>query len=237
MNTLNIPHYLETQVHPAFTMIKVEGGSFQMGSDDQEAFPRERPVHPVSVSDFYLGQYPVTQALWEAVIGKNPSRFPGKNRPIERVSWEDCQVFCAKLRELTGQPYRLPSEAEWEYAARGGHLSQGFLYAGSEDLDEVDWYDQRGGYGTQPVGLKQPNELGLYDMSGNVIEWCEDDWHTTYDGAPKNGRPWIDTPERAPYRVYRGGFWLSTAGSCRVSYRHFLTPGFRFDFLGLRLAR
>ncbi|MEM6261912.1 MAG: formylglycine-generating enzyme family protein [Bacteroidota bacterium] len=229
--------YQETALAPAFTMVRIAGGDFLMGSEDQEAYGDEKPVHPVNISSFYLGQYPVTQALWQAVMGENPSRFPGKNRPVESVTWDDCQVFCAKLSELTDQPYRLPSEAEWEYAARGGHLSHGFLYSGSNDLDEVGWYGQRGGFGTQPIGLKPPNELGLYDMSGNVYEWCEDDWHITYDGAPKNGRPWIDTPERAPYRVCRGGGWSDSARRCRVSYRNSHSPGNRSGILGLRLAR
>lgn len=208
-----------------------------MGGNDEQAESREKPVQQVEVPDFYLGQHPVTQALWQAVMGENPSFFPGADRPVESVSWDDCQVFIQRLNERTGQTYRLPSEVEWEYAARGGALSEGYRYAGSDLLDEVGWYGRNSGNETHPVGQKLPNELGLYDMSGNVFERCEDDWHDSYEGAPVDGSAWIDQPQRAARRVSRGGLWFFAAQYCRVAFRNPYSPGHRDDGLGLRLAR
>ena len=226
---------IETIDGHAFEMVYIEGGSFQMGSESEEAYSNEKPVHPVTVPDFYLGRYPVTQSLWQAVMGENPSRFQGPERPVERVSWDDCQRFIEKLNAKTKQSYRLPSEEEWEYAARGGRLSEGYLYAASDKLDEVGWYDDNSGGETQPVGLKLPNELGLYDMSGNVWEWCEDDWHGDYKGAPGDGSAWVGNP-RGAHRVCRGGDWAYPARNCRVSYRNNRSPGYRGSPRGFRLA-
>ncbi len=221
----------------SFDLILVEGGAFQMGSKDEEAFEDEQLVHQVQVPDFYLGKYPVTQALWKAVMGgdNNPSNFQGDNRPVERVSWEDAHEFLKKLNELTNQTYRLPTESEWEYAACGGTKSQGFKYAGSNKLKDVGWYDKNSYGETKPVGLKYPNELGLYDMSGNVYEWIEDDWHGNYDGAPTDGTAWLAV-DRGSDRVVRGGGWGDGARGCRVSCRGNTGATGRGNDLGFRLA-
>ncbi|MDX1908387.1 MAG: formylglycine-generating enzyme family protein [Bacteroidia bacterium] len=230
------PTYTETRITPTFQMIRIPGGTFQMGGADDQAFEREKPVHPVTVPDFYLGQYPVTQALWEAVMGHNPSGFKGETRPVENVSWDDCQDFIRKLNACTGKTYRLPTEAEWEYAARGGSSSEGYLYAGSDKLRDVGWYVENSGYETYPVGQLSSNELGLYDLNGNVWEWCEDDWHDTYTGAPTDGCAWTDGLQRGSRRVGRGGSLSFDAQSCRVSCRIDPSPDSRYDSLGLRLA-
>ena len=228
-------------------MIFIEGGRFDMGSsaDDLEAHEDEKPQHPVSVPDFYLGKYPVTQGLWKTVMdGKNPSRFPGDDRPVEQVSWNETQVFIGKLNDLPedsrppGHWYRLPTEAEWEYAARGGkYHPEGYKYAGSDRLKDVGWYDENSGSETKPVGLKYPNQLGIHDMSGNVWEWCADDWHEKYDErAPKDGIAWIDHPERGMYRVLRGGSWYLNAQYCRVAYRDYGGPDTLNYGIGFRLV-
>ncbi len=210
-------------------MVLVKGGTFTMGwvaGRDGEGDDDEKPWHKVWVSDFYIGKYEVTQAQWRAVMGSDPPELYNTgcdDCPVERVSWNDVQAFLKRLNALTGKRYRLLTEAEWEYAARGGLQSRGYMYSGSNDLDEVGWYDgnyQRGKtYGsegtTRPVGQKRPNELGLYDMSGNVWEWVEDDWHRDYRGAPTDGRAWVDSP-RASNRVYRGGSCSVTARHCRA---------------------
>ena len=152
----------------SFDMILVEGGTFMMGSEDSDALSSEKPVHEVSLDGFYIGRYPVTQSLWRAVMGNdnNPSYFKGNERPVEQVSWQDAQVFIQKLNGLADKPYRLPTEAEWEYAARGGKQSEGYKYAGSNKLKEVAWYRGNSHSETKVVGLKYPNELGIYDMPG-----------------------------------------------------------------------
>jgi formylglycine-generating enzyme required for sulfatase activity len=163
--------------------------------------------------------------------------------PVERVSWNDIQDFLKKLNGLTGKRYRLPTEAEWEYAARGGNQSRDFLYSGSNNIDEAAWYDSNAKSGntygeqktTRPVGGKKANELGLYDMSGNVWEWCEDDWHGNYQGAPTDGRAWVDSP-RGSYRVGRGGSGTDRAGYCRAANRTYNAPAGRGTFVGFRLA-
>ena len=223
-----------------FDLIQVEGGRFMMGGQDEEASDDEKPVHEVSLADFYLGKYPVTQGLWKAVMGEenNPSNFKGDNRPVERVSWNDVQDFLKKLNELTGQSFRLPSEAEWDYAARGGKQSQGHKYAGSPILKEVGWFSGNSYGETKPVGMKAPNELGLYDMSGNVWEWCED-WYSReyYDECKKQGT--VNNPlgpERGGHRVIRGGSWYFDPQYCRVAARYFGDPTNRSDDVGFRLA-
>ncbi len=220
-----------------FEMRLVEGGSFQMGS---EKYGDEKPIHTVQISSFFMAQYPVTQGLWKAVLGKanNPFRFKSDSSPVERVSWEDTQGFIQKLNEQTGQDYRLPTEAEWEYAARGGKDSHehSYNFAGSDTLEEVAWYyANTDSLRTMPVGLKAPNALGLYDMSGNVYEWCQD-W---YAGDYYSKSPEKDPkgPSEGSSRVIRGGSWSNEPDSCRVAYRNRFHPDSRFDDLGFRLAR
>ncbi len=227
---------------PDHDMVFVAGGAFLMGGQDEEAQDDEKPVHQVTLGDFSIGKYPVTQALWKAVMGQdnNPSFFSGDRRPVETVSWDDAKIFIDKLNEKTGRAapglvYRLPTEAEWEYAARGGQASHVYLYAGSDDLKEVGWYYENSHRETKPVGLKDANELDMYDMSGNVWEWVEDHWHGNYEGAPANGSAWTDREEGSD-RVLRGGGWSDDPRSCRVAYRGNSWPDYRLINLGFRLV-
>ena len=219
-----------------FKMIKVEGGTFSMGATSEQeydAFSCEKPVHSVTLSDYYIGETEVTQELWEAVMGSNPSYFEGDNqRPVENVSWNDCQKFIKKLNRLTGKEFRLPTEAEWEYAARGGKYSRGYKYSGSNNADEVAWYDSNSGSKTHPVKTKKANELGLYDMSGNVWEWCNDWWGCYQSNSQTNPTG----PSEGESRVLRGGGWCYFDMGVRVSRRDYLTPGYRHIIIGLRLA-
>ena len=227
-----------------FLMLPIEGGTFQMGDEHGDLWEACRPVHSVTVSDFYLGQYPVAQALWKAVMqGKNPSHFQGDDLPVETVSCDDAQAFIQKLNEMTAEDrlenhfYRLPTEAEWEYAARGGKFwEEGCRYAGSDRLKDVGWYDRNSHGETKPAGLKFPNELGLYDMSGNVWEWCEDDWNNDYRDTPSDGSAWIEGTNRGSQRVYRGGGCIDSKQYCRVAARTIDRPGFRDINLGFRLV-
>ena len=218
-----------------FTMVPVEGGTFTMGATSEQgsdAEEDEKPAHKVTLSDYYIGQTEVTQALWEAVMGSNPSFFEGDNLPVEQVSWNDCQVFIQKLNQLTGKQFRLPTEAEWEYAARGGRKSQGYKYAGGNNIGSVAWYTGNSGIETHPIGTKQANELGIYDMSGNVYEWCSD-WYGDYTSSSQSDP---QGPSSGSGRVGRGGDYGSSAGYCRVSNRYGILPGCRGDNLGLRLS-
>ncbi len=220
-----------------FEMVLVRGGSFQMGNEDEAAFSSERPIHEVTVSDFAIGKYLVTQALWKAVMGEggNPSYFKGDRRPVESISWLEAQNFIKKLNQQTEGGYRLPTEAEWEYAARGGRESQNYKYAGGNKLKEVGWFRDNSHGETKTVGLKDPNELGLYDMSGNVYEWVEDQWHDNYEGAPSDGSAWVDQSKGAD-RVLRGGGWDFNPRFCRVSDRFNGGPEFRDFDVGFRLV-
>ncbi|MEM7513737.1 MAG: SUMF1/EgtB/PvdO family nonheme iron enzyme [Bacteroidota bacterium] len=231
-------------------MVKVEGGSFMMGGEGEYD---GKPIHQVSLKDFHIGKYPVTQAQWEKVMGENPSHFKGDlQRPVEMVSWGDCHQFIKKLNQQTGRKFRLPSEAEWEFAARGGKLSKGFIYAGSDQPEEVGWLWRTPEDGkdsvrlfldkflgisgkTHSVGQKDPNELGLYDMSGNVWEWCADDWHDNYKKAPDNSSAWIDQP-RAETRVVRGGSWFVNDDGCSVAFRLNYRPSYLKSDIGFRLS-
>ena len=212
----------------------VEGGTFLMGGQDNEVQEDENPAHNVTLNTFYIGKYPVTQAQWRAVMNTNPSHFKGDNLPVEQVSWEDAVEFCHRLSKLTGKTYRLPTEAEWEYAARGGQQSKGYKYAGSNNIDTVAWYDKNSGSTTHPVGQKNPNELGLYDMSGNVWEWCND-WYAAdyYKNSPANNPT---GPTSGTSRVLRGGSWRSYAQRCRSAYRDNFTPSIRDRNRGFRLV-
>lgn len=219
----------------SFDMIRVEGGTFMMGalSDDNEAFVPELPRHSVSLSSFYMGEIVVTQELWETVMGSNPSYFTGYNqRPVEQVSWNDSQEFIRMLNSLTGKYFRLPTEAEWEYAARGGNKSQGYKYCGSNNVGDVAWYDSNSNNQTHPVKQKQANELGIYDMSGNVWEWCSD-WYGSYNSYSQTDPA---GPSFGSDRVCRGGSWNYDAFLCRSSDRCWVTPDFKHSGLGFRLA-
>ncbi|MGN0229129.1 MAG: formylglycine-generating enzyme family protein [Muribaculaceae bacterium] len=218
----------------SFEMVAVESGTFTMGATSEQgsdAWDDEKPAHKVTLSDYYIGKTEVTQALWKAVMGDNPSYYKGENLPVEQVSWNDCQEFIKKLNSLTGKKFRLPTEAEWEYAARGGSKSRGYKYSGSNNIDEVAWYDDNSGSKTHEVGTKRPNELGIYNMSGNVWEWCSD-WYDKYSG---NAQTNPKGPDSGSDRVGRGGGWGGSAGYCRSSGRDDLDPGAR-DIIGLRLC-
>ena len=218
-----------------FTMVAVDGGTFTMGATNEQgsdANDDEKPVHPVTLSPFYIGQTEVTQALWEAVMGSNPSYSTGTNKPVEKVSWNDCQDFLRKLNEITGENFKLPTEAQWEYAARGGNRSQGYKYSGSNTPNSVAWYGDNSGHATHDVGTLQGNELGIYDMSGNVSEWCED-WDSDYSS---NSQTDPTGPSAGTFRVYRGGAYPSFVSVCRVSFRGGMKPIFPDNTIGLRLA-
>lgn len=234
-----------------FKMIRVDGGTFTMGATSEQgsdADSDESPTHRVTLSTYYIGETEVTQALWQAVMGQKPTSDGsqwsstyglGNNYPAYYVSWNDCQEFIRKLNSLTGQSFRLPTEAEWEFAARGGNESRGYKYSGSNALSNVAWYwdnipsqeSGTAGYGTQNVATKSPNELGLYDMSGNVWEWCQD-WYGNYSSSSLTNPM---GPSSGSYRVHRGGSYAYDAGGCRVSNRGIMAPGGR-GILGLRLA-
>ena len=214
--------------------VLVPAGGFQMGSKKSEY---EKPIHQVTIQrPFYIQTTQVTQEQWQSVMGENPSHFRkcGHECPVESVSWDDVKQFLVKLNENGEGEYRLPTEAEWEYAARSGGKDQ--TYAGGENLDELGWYSKNCGGRTHTVGQKKPNSLGIYDMSGNVDEWVEDDWHDNYNGAPDDGSAWIDKP-RDNGRVIRGGCWHYDAGRCRSASRSIYGRGYRDDGLGFRLTK
>jgi formylglycine-generating enzyme required for sulfatase activity len=218
-------------------LVLVPAGTFIMGDEFGDGETREGPAHPVTISrGFYLGKYEVAQRQWQEIMGSNPSYFSacGVDCPVERVSWDDIQDFITALNAQTGQTYRLPTEAEWEYAAKGGPSPDGTKYAGSDTVDDVAWYLGTSLSTTHPVGQKQPNGSGLYDMSGNVWEWVEDSWHYDYDGAPADGSAWLSGDSR---RVIRGSSWVSRAWDIRVSYRTGHYSSDWLDFIGFRLAQ
>ncbi len=230
----------------SFDLIRVEGGIFTMGAFNPEPFTWEKPAHPVRVDTFYLGIYLVTQALWKAILGpgNNPSEFAGDERPVENLAWADIvKDFlpelnrCTAVRRPAGLVYRLPTEAEWEYAARGGPHQSPFLFAGSDNLDAVGWYEANSGNETKPVGLKAPNALGIYDMSGNVSERCIDWFDEGYyqacadEGTAFNPRG----PEGSVLRVGRGGNYYTDCRRCRTSYRGSV-PNRQLPAFGFRLV-
>lgn len=216
-------------------MVYVSGGTFTMGGTSEQgsdAESDEKPTHNVTLSSYYICKYEVTQALWRAVMGSTPSYFKGDNLPVEQVSWNECQTFINRLNSYTGRNFRLPTEAEWEFAARGGNYSRHYKYSGSNYISDVAWYDDNSGNRTHPVGTKQPNELGLYDMSGNVCEWCSD-WYGSYSSYSQSNPT---GPNSGSFRVDRGGSWGNFAGSCRSSRRGNYAPGNSLHDLGLRLV-
>jgi formylglycine-generating enzyme required for sulfatase activity len=238
---IGLPNNSEGIINPlAGEFIEVRGGTFLMGAQseypnapnyDADAEDDESPVHKVTLSDYFIGKYPVTQAQWKAVMGSNPSRFEGDNLPVGSVSWDDVQEFIRRLNQQTGKNYRLPTEAEWEFAARGGNQSRGYKYSGSNTPDNVAWYYENSGNKTQPFGTKQANELGI-DMSGNVWEWCSD-WYGDYSNASQTDPRGAST---GPFRVSRRGSWDSDAGYALVSGRNGFLPFDRYRNLGFRLA-
>jgi formylglycine-generating enzyme required for sulfatase activity len=244
LQPIDDPQYVEIEANGVrFIMIHVEGGTYKMGATPEQgsdASSREKPVHQVTVDDFYIAQTEVTQELWMAVMGSNPSYFPGSLHPVEYVSWAECQDFITALNALTGWSFRLPSEAEWEYAARGGNQSLGYKYAGSNDVSAVAWYSGNdswetrgtGEHGTHDVATRMPNELELYDMSGNVHEWVQD-WYGDYSSGSQVNPV---GPSSGTARVYRGGNWYFDEWFCRVSFRNSVSPTYHSHGIGLRLA-
>ena len=221
-----------------YNMVWVEGSTLRMDTNKNQNRPNSgpsdgEPVHNETLSGYFIGETEVTQALWKAVMGSNPSGFKGDNLPVEMVSWDDCQEFISKLNSLTGQNFRLPTEAEWEFACRGGNNSRGYKYSGSNDIDSVAWYKDNSGGNTHPVATKLPNELGIYDMNGNVREWCSDRYGEFSSGTPSNPEVSYDA---SLYRVNRGGSWSDLAKYCRFSFRYGDNPDYRYDSVGLRLV-
>ena len=217
-----------------FNMIKVDGGTFTMGGTYEQGntYGDEKPTHQVTLSTYYIGETEVTQELWTAVMGKNSSWHKGDILPVEQVSWKDCVKFIERLKKLTNRIFRLPTEAEWEFAARGGNKSNCTMYSGSDDIDEVAWYGENRIQNTNPVKTKKANELGIYDMSGNVSEWCND-WKGAY-GSDVQVNP--IGPKSGNKRVCRGGGTNCSSWSCRSSYRDEYAPGYKNNYLGFRLA-
>lgn len=238
-------HETELQRHRSFDpfhdlMLPIQGGTFKMGDEYGDLKANCRPLHDVAIKDFQLCKYPVTQAQWRAVMGDQrgdggPSWFKGDELPLESVSWIDVQLFINILKEKTGRNYRIPSEAEWEFAARGGTISKKFKYSGSNKLDEIAWHSGNSGNKPQPVMAKKPNELGLYDMTGNIWEWCQDNWHDNYQNAPKDGGAWIFDGDQSR-RVVRGGSWHDDSNYCRIGSRSRFVAVENDIGIGFRLA-
>ena len=219
----------------ANNMVYVQGGTFTMGATSEQgsdAYDDEKPAHSVTLSSFYICKYEVTQELWQAVMGSNPSTFKGNYNPVECVSWYDCKTFISKLNSLTGKNYRLPTEAEWEYACRGGNRSNGYKYSGSNTLSDVAWYSLNSGNKTTMVRIKSSNELGIYDMSGNVYEWCSD-WYGNYSNMAQTNPT---GPNSGSNRILRGGCWYNNAKYCRSTTRYSYVPGYSSCSIGFRLC-
>ena len=216
-------------------MVRVEGGTFTMGATAEQAsdaFSDELPTHKVTLSPFWIGKYEVSQTLWLAVMGENPSVNTGINLPVDNVTWNECQTFITKLNELTGKNFRLLTEAEWEYAARGGNKSKGYKYSGSNNLGDVAWYIDNSNNTSHAMGTKAPNELGIYDMTGNVMEWVSD-WKGSYSsGAQTNPTG----PDSGTYRVNRGGSYGNVERLSRITNRNSIDPNMSSKTMGLRLC-
>jgi formylglycine-generating enzyme required for sulfatase activity len=226
-------------------LIQIPAGAFLMGSPPDEAgrYHSERPQHLVTVPEFWMGKYPVTQAQYKAVMGENPSRFNGPNRPVEQVSWNDAVAFCEKLSQIAGRTYRLPSEAEWEYACRAGTTTP--FYFGEIPTTDLANYDGNYTYGSEPkgvyrkettdVGTFPANQFGLHDMHGNVWEWCQDNWHKNYKGAPIDGSAWLEGGYQGR-RVLRGGSWCDVPKVCKSAIRIWLEPTCTDISVGFRVV-
>ena len=232
-----------------FKMVRVEGGSFMMGATSEQgddAYDREKPAHKVTLDDYYIAETQVTQELWQAVMGatiqeqaqkgayNTDLKGVGDNNPMYYISWDDCQEFIKKLNQITRRTFALPTEAQWEFAARGGNSSKGYKYAGSDNLNEVAWFDDNSKSQTHPVKQKKTNELGLYDMSGNVWEWCNDWFDSNYYQSSPQHNP--QGPTLGGDRVLRGGSWGNGARFCRVSHRCDYFPDYRNYHGGMRLS-
>lgn len=218
--------------YPTIDMVEIESGTFVMGGDDSCSDSDEKPLHEVSIETFRIGRYEVTQRQWTQITGYNPSFFKGDDLPVECVSWQEVQIFIDKLNRKTGRHYRLPTEAEWEYAARGGHGSSAqHLYAGSNDIELVAWFAENSDSCTHAAGGKQANRFGLYDMSGNVNEWCDD----SYDSMAYTSRD-VGSRTVSNERVFRGGGWYSMRRHVRTANRNHAASETRDPGLGFRLA-
>lgn len=222
-----------------FRMVYVEGGTFDMGATPEQGMYAgfdEKPSIQTTVGNFFICETHVTQALWELVMGDNPSHFKGERLPVERVSWDECVEFIGKLNSITGCSFRMPTEAEWEYAARGGKKSSRKRYSGADDDTRLDamWYKDNSQTSSHEVGTRSPNELGIYDMSGNVSEWCSDWYFSSYANSGTRTNP--AGPSFGSARVYRGGSWDDKAMACRVSKRSSMNPIYKNKLVGLRLA-
>ena len=224
-----LAEFIETIENLNMKMIYVEGGTFAMGSND--GFDDEKPVHNVTLDSYYIGETEITQAQWRAIMGSNPSGYTGDSRPVEMVSWDDAQKFCKKLSELTGKKYVLPTEAQWEYAARGGNKSKGYTYSGSNNVGDVAVYSTSS---HSNVKSKKPNELGIYDMSGNVWEWCSDLYGSSYYSSSPQTNP--QGPSSGSKRVWRGGSWYDYSSYCRAAYRGGDFSSLRYGNFGFRVV-
>lgn len=221
------------QAAPKIDMVLVEGGSFEMGND--KGYPNEQPVHKVTISNFYISKTEVTQSQWEAVMGDNPSAVKGGNLPVTNVSFDDVMAFIEKLNAASGEKYRLPTEAEWEYAARGGKKSRGYKVAGSDDPNRVAWFRDNANKEIKEVGKKDKNELGLYDMSGNVWEWTSDWFDPNYYASSPSDNP--KGPDAGNFKVLRGGSSSDAANAMRVTGRFSSFPQVKSGVFGFRLAK
>lgn len=224
----------ESAVIPEIEMIDVKGGTFIMGHDESEAEHLfETPKHEVALSDFRIGKYEVTQELWEAVMGDNPSIFKGDNLPVENVSWYDIQAFIKKLNKLTGKKYRLPTEAEWEFVARGGSLSEGYVFIGGNEIDKTAWYSHNSDKHTHQGGLLNSNELGIYDMGGNISEWVSD-WYGHYSEKSQVNPKGAKKSDIG--KIFRGGSYCTLPEYNKPGYRFVSNPNFKCSYIGFRLA-
>lgn len=234
----NITDLIDTKIITvkgvSFTMVYVKGGAFMMGASDIQgefAGKNEGPLHKVTLSDYYIGKFEVTQKLWKVVMGNNPSKYPGDDRPVDSVSWDDCNLFISRLNSLSGLIFSLPTEAQWEYAAKGGVFAEDFLFSGSNKIGSVAWFGKNT-KATKNVGIKQPNALGIFDMSGNVGEWCLD-YYDFYTASTLNNP---SGPEGGSNRVTRGGDWYSEDIKCRTTYRIGAPPYSKYDDMGFRIV-